>query len=329
MSDRFRVLIVDDHQDIRTVLKANLETLEADLDLVDVPTGEEAIVEVVGTGVDLLIADVGLPGLSGIDLYRKLISTYPDMKVILITGLEDEDIRKEIAELDIESFFFKPLKMPEFLNSVRLCLGLEPVEEEVEVLVKLTKKALPKDVTNRIADLRGELGAISIMVIDEDGAIGAETGILPDSVYQTHVIPLLINTFQTSTRISYYLGSDKPNSTLYLSGDRYDVFWSLIDQTYGMVIITNPIEQKNDLTWVMTTVDLALQEVEAIISGLGKSNSGKSSQTETSKKKSEAGKGSSSKPAKAELPQETSQGSNGSSKAAKKSLFQGGEGQRE
>ena len=109
MSDKYRVLIVDDHQEIRTVLRANLETLEIDLDLVDVPTGEEAIVEVVGTGVDLLIADVGLPGLSGVDLYRKLKATYPDMKVIVITGLEDEDIRQEIATLDLEAFFLKAL----------------------------------------------------------------------------------------------------------------------------------------------------------------------------------------------------------------------------
>jgi len=71
MADKFRVLIVDDHQEIRTALRANLEALEVDLDLdlVDVPSGEEAIVEVVGTGIDLLIADIGLPGLSGIEVY--------------------------------------------------------------------------------------------------------------------------------------------------------------------------------------------------------------------------------------------------------------------
>ncbi len=87
MTDKFRVLIVDDHQEIRTVLRANLETLGLDLDLVDVPSGEEAIVEVVGTGIDLLIADVGLPGLSGLELVRKLKTTYEEMQVIIITGI--------------------------------------------------------------------------------------------------------------------------------------------------------------------------------------------------------------------------------------------------
>jgi len=315
MSEPFRVLIVDDHQEIRTVLRANLETLEVDLDLIDVPTGEEAIVEVVGTGVDLMIADVGLPGLSGVELYRKLKSTYPDMKVIIITGLEDEEVRQEIAELDLEAFFFKPLRMPEFLNAVRISLGLDPVEDELEEdLIKLRKKNLHKDVTNRIADLRGELGAISIVVIEDGGVIGAETGVMPDSIYETHVIPLLLTVFGTTNKISYYLGNENPKSTWYFAGDKYDVFWSHINAKYGMVIITNPIEQNNDLTWVLTTVELAIQEVEMIIAGLedpGAKPSSKSSEKEQPIADDDK---SAAKVAKAELPKQPPKGSNGSSK---------------
>lgn len=314
MSDKFRVLIVDDHQEIRTVLRASLETLDIELDLIDVPTGEEAIVEVVGTGIDLLIADVGLPGLSGVDLYRKLKSTYPDMQVIIITGLEDEEIRQEISELDIEGFFSKPLRMPEFLNAVRLTMGLEPVEEDAEELLKLTKRKLHKDVTNRIADLRGELGAISIMVIESGGVIGAETGILPDTIYETHVIPLLLGTFGAANKISFYLGKEKPESMWYFSGDKYDVFWSHINSSYGMAIITNPIEQNNDLTWVMTTVDLAIREVEDLIAGLGDASDQKPTRAESEQEDARKVEKSSPRAAKAELPKNTPKGSNGSAK---------------
>ena len=265
MSDKFRVLIVDDHQEIRTILRAALETLEVDLDLLDVPSGEEAIVEVVGTGIDLLIADVGLPGLSGIDLYKKLKATYPDMQVIIITGIEDEDVHQEITDLEPEAFFFKPLKMNEFLNAVRLTMGLEPVEEESEDFIKLTKKNLHKDVTDRIADLRGELGAISILILETSGVIAAETGILPDNIYESHVMPTLLNAVGSTNKISHYLGKEKPESSWYFSGERYDLFWSSVNATYGMVIITNPVEQNNDLTWVLTTVRLAVEEVGGII----------------------------------------------------------------
>ncbi len=320
------MLIVDDHQEIRTVLRANLETLDLDLDLVDVPSGEEAIVEVVGTGIDLLIADIGLPGLSGLELFKKLKATYDDMQVIIITGMDDEEIHQEIADLDPEAFFLKPLKMPEFLNAVRKTMGVDPVEEEPEKLIKLTKKILHPDVTSRIADLRGELGAISIMVIESSGVIAAETGIVPDTVYESHVMPLLLNTFQTINKISFYLGNESPESVWYFSGEKYDLFWSHISSSYGMIIITNPVTQNNDLTWVLTTVDLAIQEVTEIIHGLGdnpkqavKSAKTTGSKTATSQKtESTTAKKTSSKAAKAELPQETSKGSNGSAKKGTK-----------
>jgi len=319
MSDKFRVLIVDDHQEIRTVLRAALETIEVDLDLLDVPSAEEAIVEVVGTGIDLLIADVGLPGLSGLELFQKLKATYPAMKVIIITGIEDEQVHQEIADLEPEAYFFKPLKMPEFLNAVRLAMGLEPVVEETEELVKLVKKSLHADITARIADLRGELGAISILVLETKGAIAAETGILPDNIYQTHVLPTLLKAVEPANKISQYLGKNQSENTWVFSGDKYDLFWSSINNDYGMVMITNPVEQKNDLTWVLTTVKLAVDELNGIISNLsGKArkqtpNSEKAAQDSTSNKKT-----SSSNPAKAELPKGKTQKSNGAAKEVEK-----------
>jgi two-component system KDP operon response regulator KdpE len=328
MTDNFRVLIVDDHQEIRTALRANLEALEVDLDLLDVPSGEEAIVEVVGNGLDLLIADVGLPGLSGIDLFHKLKATYPDMQVILITGLEDEEVHQEIANAEAEAFFFKPLKMPEFLNAVRRTMGLDPVEEEQDELPKLTKKILHADVTSRIADLRGELGAISILVIEQTGIISAETGIVPDTIYQSHVMPLLLQTFSSTNKISQFLGKEKPDSVWYFSGEKYDLFWSHVDSNFGMMVITNPITQNNDLTWVMTTLDLALQDLIQIIQDVaGKTAPAKKKTTknesQTTEKSKPADKESSKgekkeKAEKAELPKSSDKGSNGSAKATAK-----------
>jgi CheY-like chemotaxis protein len=328
MMDKFRVLIVDDHQEIRTALRANLEALELDLDLdlVDVPSGEEAIVEVVGTGINLLIADVGLPGLSGIELYTKLKATYPEMQVILITGMEDEEIHQQIAEVGAEAFFFKPLKMPEFLNAVRRTMGLDPVVEEFEELSKLTKKNISKDVTSRIADLRGELGAISINIIQESGVIAAETGVVPDTIFETTVMPLLLNSFSTTNRISTFLGNEIPESVWYFSGDKYDLFWTHVDLKYGMIVITNPVTQNNDLTWVLTTLDLAIQEVREIIQGLGeKAADTRAKSTSKTKPEPTSGKKGSKKAAaktrvskqaaKADLPK----GSNGSGNTKTKS----------
>lgn len=299
-------------------MRANLEALEVDLelDLVDVPSGEEAIVEVVGTGIDLLIADIGLPGLSGIDLFKKLKHTFPNMQVILITGMEEEDIHQEIADAGAEAFFFKPLKMREFLNAVRRTMGLDPVENDPEPLQKLTKQNLDENVTERIADLRGELGAISILVIERTGIISAETGIVPDTIYESHVMPLLLKTFSITNKISSFLRNDHPESVWYFSGEKYDLFWSHINSEYGMMVITNPVTQNNDLSWVLTTLDLAIQEVTQIIQDLTGTLAVK---TKKSSKDTKADNAKKKTPAKAELPKKKEPGANGSTKTKAKS----------
>ncbi len=265
MDEKFRILLVDDHDEIRQALRANLEALEVDIQLIDVPSGEDAILEVVGTGVDLLIADIGLPGLSGLELFTRLKNTYPKMQVILMTGLEDEDIRKQIAETDADAFFYKPIQMPEFMNAVRKTLGLEPVVYHTGQLPRIVKKPLDSRVTERISDLRGELGAISVLVVEETGVIAGETGIIPDSVYESRIVPLLLMSFQTTSQIATYLDSSNPGGVWYFSGEDNALFWSHIDRSYGMLVITNSVTQKTDLPWVLTMLELAVKETQDII----------------------------------------------------------------
>jgi hypothetical protein len=239
------------------------------------------------------------------------------MQVIIITGMEEEDLHQEIADAGPEAFFFKPLKMPEFLNAVRRTMGLNPVETDPAPLQKLTKQILDENVTERIADLRGELGAISILVIEKAGVISAETGVVPDTIYESHVMPLLLQTFSITNNISSFLGKDKPESVWYFSGDKYDLFWSHIDMEYGMMVITNPVTQNNDLAWVLTTLDLAIQEVTKIIQGLTgspsvkKKNTAKDTKADNIKKKTTV---------KAELPKKKEQGANGAKKIKTKSV---------
>ncbi len=83
----FHVLIVDDQRDARSVLRAGLETLESRLKITDVPSGEEAILVIASQPIDLLVADIRLPGISGLELKERARMRNPDLKVILITGV--------------------------------------------------------------------------------------------------------------------------------------------------------------------------------------------------------------------------------------------------
>lgn len=263
MKESYRVLIVDDHREMRAAFKANLEAIDADLNVMDVPSGEEALLEASSGRLDLLIADIGLPGLSGLELFEKLKENDPEIKIILVTGQEDEDLRREIADCGADAFFIKPVNIPDLLKEVHRCLGLSIHEEKP--LKTLEYEPLHEGLTGRIEELRVEVEALSVSVLNLEGSIAAQDGSMPDAVYESKVMPRLLDTFQAVNDISGFLGIENPDSSWYFSGIKYDLFWVHINREYGMLVITNPIMQNTDLTWVITTIDMTANDALKII----------------------------------------------------------------
>ena len=91
-----RILLVDDQRDILKLLHSTLDTLAHEMDISEAPSGEEALLEVSREKVDLLVSDYRLPGINGIELMHKIRARYPDVRVILITGMTDRKARDEI-----------------------------------------------------------------------------------------------------------------------------------------------------------------------------------------------------------------------------------------
>jgi len=120
----YRILIVEDQREVSHLLRTALETLEHELEVIEIPSGEEAVLNASRNKVDLLVTDFRLAGITGIELMRKVRSHRPEAKVILITGLTDRKVRKEVAEAGADAFFLKPVPIADFLDAVERHLGL-------------------------------------------------------------------------------------------------------------------------------------------------------------------------------------------------------------
>src|SRR5512144_555776 len=91
------ILLVDDQRDILRLLHSTLDTLKVkELEIVEAPSGEEALLEVGRRKIDLLVTDYLLPGMTGIELMHKMRVRTPDVRVILITGMSDRKARDEM-----------------------------------------------------------------------------------------------------------------------------------------------------------------------------------------------------------------------------------------
>src|SRR5437868_4797949 len=113
-----RILIVDDRREVSRVLRTSLELLNRGYLITDVPSGEEAMLEIQRVQFDLLIADYKLPGFTGAELINRARKKTPEIQAIVITGHLTPKIERELNEIGVLGVFEKPLDIEGFTNSV-------------------------------------------------------------------------------------------------------------------------------------------------------------------------------------------------------------------
>lgn len=89
------ILIVEDHDKVRKALRTLLETKYSQYQVIEASTGEEAIALTFREPPHLVIMDITLPGMNGIEATRKIRTTYPSSQIVMFTVHEDEIYRQE------------------------------------------------------------------------------------------------------------------------------------------------------------------------------------------------------------------------------------------
>jgi CheY-like chemotaxis protein len=226
MAER-RILIVDDQHEVRRMLSSWLRTLGSEIEVVDVPSGEEALLVAYRRPVDLLVSDVRLPGISGLELMARVHKRYPGLKTILVTGLTDPQIRRQVAEAGASAFFYKPIEMADFLDAVERCLGLVETFFPLPPVVE-PETAIPAaasiTLADRLANLRKDLDATAIFLLDPTGEVSARAGDFPNTDLEVALISKIIDAVKAGARVAEVLGMKEPESLLYVSGAHYGLF---------------------------------------------------------------------------------------------------------
>lgn len=125
-----RILIVDDEKAFAQLLKKNLE-LEADnYEFILAYNGQEALDKITNEKPDLILLDISLPDIDGLEVCKKIKGT-PETKgipVILITGKDVEAkytsfAHNEFPQSGAVDFVTKPIDNPYLLNKIRIWIG--------------------------------------------------------------------------------------------------------------------------------------------------------------------------------------------------------------
>jgi len=261
-----RVLLVDDHRDILKLLRSTLNTLAHELEIIEAPSGEEALLETSRGKVDLLVADYRLPGITGVELMHKIRARYPDVRVILVTGMTDRKVRDEILNAGAVAVFDKPISLTDFLDAVERSLGLDrtilPGEEEVD-------SGQHQTLSNLLANFRQDIDAQAVYLLSDRGRVLAAAGALKDSSMEASLFSALMAIYSAGLKVSRFIHQDElDNYHIFANGD-HDLLLIPVNPAYALLLAGNELVTTENVLETVSAMLAVRDEVKKTLRQMG------------------------------------------------------------
>jgi DNA-binding NtrC family response regulator len=111
-----KVLLVDDEADFLATLAERLET--RGLKVNTASSGEDAVAKVDNQSFDLIVLDLAMPGIDGLETLKRIKAKQPDAEIIMLSGQGSIKTSIEAMKLGAEDFIEKPVNITELLDKI-------------------------------------------------------------------------------------------------------------------------------------------------------------------------------------------------------------------
>ena len=115
-----RVLVVDDHDLVRTGISRMLADIDGLQVIGQAESGEEAIRKSRELKPDVVLMDIKMPGIGGLEATRKLLRSYPDIKVIAVTICEEDPFPTRLLQAGAAGYLTKGAALEEMIQAIRM-----------------------------------------------------------------------------------------------------------------------------------------------------------------------------------------------------------------
>lgn len=113
-----RVMVVDDHEMVRRVMSVFVRYFDTLLLVGEAATGVEAVEQCENLKPDVILMDVSMPVMDGIEATHIIRQTYPDTQVIMLTSVADETKAKEALRVGAFSYLPKGISVHELFDTI-------------------------------------------------------------------------------------------------------------------------------------------------------------------------------------------------------------------
>src|SRR5262245_8491652 len=115
-----RILVADDERELRDILVGYLRSEGFEVDGFE--DGEAALRALRETAYDLVLTDLRMPKLDGVELLREALILYPDVKVLVMTGFGTIEAAVEAMRIGAYDFLSKPVRVAELSEVIKRAL---------------------------------------------------------------------------------------------------------------------------------------------------------------------------------------------------------------
>lgn len=149
-ADTARILVVDDEATIRLVLAKYLRT--RGFDVATAESGDEALETLAGSKFDLMLCDVRMPGLSGVEIVPAALETDPDLGIVMLSAVNDAPTATEAMAQGVLDYLTKPIELQALHAAVTRALHRRALLKEQ----RRVERAIREEVSDRTKELELE-----------------------------------------------------------------------------------------------------------------------------------------------------------------------------
>ena len=261
------VLLVDDQKDIVRLLHSTLQTLGHQLDIVDAPSGEEALLESSRRKVDLLVADYLLPGISGVELMHKMKARNPELKVIFISGMTERKARDEMLSAGAMAIFDKPIPLADFLDAVERSLGLVRTIFPPEATKETEQHR--QSLAELLGGFRQKIKADAVFLISDRGRVLARAGDLYDSSMEVSLLSALMAIYSAGLKVSRFIRQERLENYHVFRGGDHDLILIPVNTAHALLLAGKDMAGREQIFQTVEGMLFVRGDVENILQSMG------------------------------------------------------------
>ena len=256
------ILIVDDEPKVGFSLKESLESLGHGYAVSQALSAEDALQAMREVSYDLVVTDLRMPGMNGLELLERVKHDSPYTRLILITAYGSDEVAAATRSLPTVGYFTKPFQIEEFLQVVDRALS----NSKRSIPSPLASDKYSERLVQRLRDLRFEAGAQCIVLADTAGQVLTQIGFVEE--LEPEVLAAMVSDGSASSfEVVQNLREERGFNLVYYEGVRFDIYSANVDAGLFIALAFDRRQGSSRIGMVWLYTKRAIQEIQTWVTG--------------------------------------------------------------